>query len=563
MSLKHGSFGEYSISDVGANRFSLPSSSEMAALDRETIAAGITGTDLMERAGSSIAQRVIAAYSNAKKVVVVCGPGNNGGDGLVIADTLAQAGLSVHRVIVAAVRYSKEFLGQLAKCKEITAGPSLAVAQDIFKASYYVFGEAAACEGQLGVVFSRIDSEELRELLNSSDLIVDALLGTGQREAPRGLIADLIHLINQARAQSKSTIVVAVDMPTGINGDTGLVHTPCVRADRTITVQCIKRGVLQFPARDVCGVIETVDAGISGETCVEYSLITRDNLPEFRPRPGDVHKGMLGRVLVIGGSLAMPGAPVLSALGALRTGAGIVSRTVCSGWSTISPLPEAMCEVLTGSAASFQAGDASIVAEMSSRYEITVIGPGLGVAAGTADFVAAVLEELRGRGARVVVDADALNIIAGRSRTLKGLEAIITPHPGEAARLLGCSTTEVQGDRFSAARELAQKMGAVVVLKGAGTLIHDGVAGYLVAEGTPYLATPGSGDVLAGVIAASVMRSRSLLDGALLGVWLHAKAGVAAAENRGGPILASEIADHVSSLVGVLESVSLGTETLI
>ena len=244
---------------------------------------------------------------------------------------------------------------------------------------------------------------------------------------------------------------------------------------------------------------------------------------------------------------------MLAALGALRTGAGIVSRCVRRGWETIPPLPEAMFEVLSGDAPFFQSADLLSVAEMAGRYDVFVIGPGLGTDSGTADFLVGVLEVLRARSARVIVDADALNLLAMRGGTLRGLAAVVTPHPGEASRLLGVSSVEVQRDRFRAAREVAQRVEAITVLKGAGSLIHDGKAGSLVAEGTPYLATPGSGDVLAGILAACAVRTRSLWDAAVLGVWLHAMAGRAAAEHRRGPILASEIAEHLGVFVGARE----------
>jgi len=152
-----------------------------------------------------------------------------------------------------------------------------------------------------------------------------------------------------------------------------------------------------------------------------------------------------------------------------------------------------------------------------------------------------------------VIDADALNIVAMTGVTLKGLAAVVTPHPGEAARLLGITSSQVQRDRFRAARELSRALGVIAVLKGAGSLIHDGTEGRLVAEGTPYLATPGSGDVLAGIIAACAARTASLWEAAVLGVWIHARAGAAAAERRGGPILASDVCESIGCVVGSLE----------
>jgi len=529
---EHGSFGEYAVSEAGALRFSLPSAKEMATLDQETIAGGVSALELMERAGLAIAQRALAAFPQCARVVVLCGPGNNGGDGLVIARHLARQSLNVSVVLAAAKCYSAECTEALRNVQEV-----------------HLFGGAVVVDGMPMGASLPITAVELRELLASSDLVVDALLGTGQSDAPREAIAEIVEIVQSAKQAGARFKVLAVDIPTGVDGDTAAAYLPHIVADRTVTVQCIKRGLLQFPARAAAGAIETVDISIKGHTVPEYSLVVHENLPRLAPRPADVHKGALGRVLVVGGSLAMPGAPMLSALGALRTGAGIVSRTVRRGWSTIPPLPEAMFEVLLGDAPSYQPEDIEPVVEMAHRYDVCVIGPGLGTDAGTADFLEGVLEALKARSGRIVVDADALNLLSMHNRNLRGLAAIITPHPGEAAKLLGVSNQDVQRDRFKAARELARKVEAVVVLKGAGSLIHDGSSGRLVAEGTPYLATPGSGDVLSGIIATCVAQMSSIWEAAVLGVWLHARAGDAAARKRGGPILASEISESLAPIV--------------
>lgn len=533
---QHGSFGEYSVSTAASHRFSLPSAQEMAGLDRETIERGVPGLELMERAGVAIAQRICEAFPRAKKAIVLCGPGNNGGDGVVIARVMAERGFEVSVVLAAAQRYSVECETQLLTARAVR-----------------IFGGTPGLQLLDSGSFLPVTTPELRELLQASDIVIDALLGTGQRDAPRGPLGELVELVSAAGQPSRRYSVVAVDVPTGVDSDTGRTHTPHIVADRTIAVQCIKRGMLHFPGRSACGVIEVVDIGITGQTPVEFSLVARENVPSMVPRPPDAHKGMLGRVLVVGGSLAMPGAPMLAALGALRTGAGIVSRCVRIGWQTIPPLPEAMFEVLSGDATTLQMADVPRVVEMAGRHDVVVIGPGVGTESGTVDCIVAVLEALKARGARVIVDADALTALALRRVTLKGLSAIVTPHPGEAARLLGVTSQEVQRDRFGAVREVSRRVEAITVLKGAGSLIHDGAIGRLVAEGTPYLATPGSGDVLAGILAACAVRTRSLWEGAVLGVWLHAQAGTRAATSRRGPILASEIAEHLGTFVGEQE----------
>ena len=536
MTEDHGSFGRIGVSEVGHAPFRLPSSAEMTALDHDTITRGTSARELMERAGRAVSDRLLAVYPAAKNVVILCGPGNNGGDGLVISKCLRDRGLNVSVIVTSASRYSAEWLEQI-------GGVS----------GFRLFGGGSSFLPSDGAEMSPITPPEINDLLKGADLVVDALLGTSQSDAPRGAISDLVRLLASCRAELSKLAVVSVDLPTGIDADTGGVFDPHVVADLTIAIQLIKRGCLQFPARAVCGEIESVDIGISGGAHVEYSLIARSNLPLLARRAADTHKGALGRLLVIGGSLAMSGAPMLSALGALRTGTGIVSRVVRSGWSTIPPLPEAMFEVLGGNASCYQLSDLNEIDEMIKRYDTCVIGPGMGTDSGTLDLFLAILDRLKSSNARLILDADALNLLAASGASLAGLASIITPHPGEAARLLGISSALVQKDRFTAARDLARKLGAVTVLKGAGTLIHDGVCGSLVAEGTPYLATPGSGDVLSGIIAGCVARCASLRDAAVLGVWLHAKAGSEAAKRRRGPILASEIAEHLGGFVGGIE----------
>lgn len=458
---QYGSFGDYSVLPTGRHRFSLPSSAEMAALDSATISSGRSALELMERAGEGIAKCVLSLYPALRRVVILCGSGNNGGDGLVIARLLAGRGIVVYSVLVAANRYSAECREQLKRTNQVR-----------------IFGEATPNVLGADIGLKPITALDLKELIERSDLVVDALLGTGQRNAPRGLVAELIEIVASVKRSENSFKILSVDIPTGIDCDTGNLFTPHIVADHTVTLQCIKRGMLQFPARGGCGAISTVDIGIGGDPAVEFELVAPGNLPKVAQRAPDTHKGALGRVLVIGGSLSMPGAPMLAALGALRCGAGIVSRLIRGCWQTVVPLPEAMYRVLGGDAPSFQLDDLDITLKAAKDYDILVIGPGLGTDNGTRLFVSALIEELKRQGIRMVLDADALNLIASQGiDLLKGSKAIMTPHPGEASRLLGVSTEEVQRDRFSAVRSLAERSGCIAVLKGAGSLIHNGQSG--------------------------------------------------------------------------------------
>lgn len=535
MPASRGSFGDLHVEDKGAVRWCLPSAAEMAAFDRATIDRGISSLELMERAGTAIAGRILLDYPTAKRCVVLCGPGNNGGDGLVLARVLRAHGRTVHVVIVSAERYSSECVEQMRRCNELLVYGALPTAMELD-----------------GLALGIVSDDELREYLAESDLVVDALLGTGQRAAPRDGIVSLVSFIGGVR-DTGGARVVSVDIPTGVCADSGLVFHPHVVADSTYCIEFIKRGLLQFPGRSACGAIVALPIGISPHVEPEFFAVEGDAVPRLPPRAPDAHKGQLGRILVIGGSARMPGAAVLSALGALRSGAGIVARVVKRSWGLYPSVPECMFELIDGTEEFFVERDAAEVFAVARRFDVLVVGPGLGTAPETALFLKDLLLQLRSLEKPIVIDADALNIIAEDGIDVAGIPAIVTPHPGEVGRLLERSVSEVQLDRYNTARALWRRLGVVVVVKGAGTIVYGAGRGRVVARGTPYLATPGSGDVLTGVIAACCARLPSLEDAATLGAWIHATAGIVATENSRGPILASDVAFTVSSVVGALE----------
>jgi NAD(P)H-hydrate epimerase len=367
------------------------------------------------------------------------------------------------------------------------------------------------------------------------------------------MMSALVDTLERCRRGAPQLRVVSADIPTGVDGDTGQLFSPYVTADLTVCVEHIKRGLVQFPARFACGAIETVSIGINSSSPSEFRILEQDNLPALGPRRADSHKGDFGRVLVIGGSIGMPGAPILTALGALRSGAGVVSRVVKRSWLDTAGLPECMVNVLSGDGDFFRGGDAPEVIELLGSFDVVVVGPGMGVASETGEFLGALCDGMRLLGKRVVVDADAINLLSSVGISLNGIDAVITPHPGEASRMLGRPTPAIQGNRFKAVRELMEKHGVVSVLKGAGTLVYGPAGGGIVCRGTPYLATAGSGDVLAGIIAALCSRFESVFDAACLGAWAHAVAGSLASESAGGPILASDIARAASTVIGGLE----------
>ena len=502
----------------------LPTPAEMAAYDAATIAAGVPAAVLMERAGQAI-YAAIAPRLRAKRkpVLILCGPGNNGGDGLVIARQAALDGLDVTVALVATLLTNS-------------------LSAEMF---------ALLPKNRLRVLnlYDGSGAQALVMHFNSGCIVIDALLGTGQNAAPHGLIADV--LLECARSHKVLENRIAVDIPSGLNGASGEVYTPCFSASITVTVELIKRGMLQYPARAQCGDIVAVGADINcaSDSC-EFSLITSDLLDLLPTRAANAHKGDAGSVLVVAGSKTMPGAAALSARAALRSGAGRVYRFIHPSWAIDALTPEIMYRTSSRDAQTFSSSDVESAREVSAYCDALVLGPGLTIQKSTTKFTLALLEQVK---IPSVIDADALNALA----TLKDRRAwptlkncIITPHPGEAAKLLGCSVLEVNRDRFKAAAKLARLSSAVVVLKGAGTLVYAAKQGWLCDRGTPFLGTAGSGDVLAGLLSALLARGVQPVQAALLGVYVHALAGELAVKRRGGPIIASDIIEEIPALLG-------------
>ena len=531
-----GSFAPFAVSSNDPMAWRLPSAAEMAALDAEAIRAGVSPLELMERAGAAVASSVQASLGGSHgRVLVLCGPGNNGGDGLVVARLLAARGVAVSALLASSERYSGDCVEQIRRLGRADVSGTLPAA----------LADVAGC-------LQAASPERERELFSSAALVVDALLGTGQRLPLTGSVAALVSQLRAEQDARPGLKVVAIDLPTGASADSGAVAELHVHADLTVAVEHVKRGCLQFPARAACGEIVAASIGISSSTHVAVTAVEGAARPRLPRRLVDGHKGDAGRVGIVGGSAAMPGAALLAALGALHAGAGLVTRTWRTAWGASASLAECMNDLLAGDSPGLGVSDLPAIASAAERADAVVLGPGLGAAPDTAALVEQLLRKLQAQGVPVVVDADALNAVAQGSVSLRDVRAIATPHPGEAARLLGTDTAAVQRDRFAAAQALSEKLGCVVVLKGAGTIVcGEGRCG-VIARGSPYMATAGSGDVLSGVVAACASRSSSLFDAAAVAAYAHACAGERASSESGGPVLASEIARHTSSVMGAL-----------
>lgn len=488
---------------------------QMARIDEATIAQGVPGRELMERAGEAIFARLLGflddldTHDEAPEVLVLCGPGNNGGDGLVVARLLAAVEIPV-RVLL---------LGDPAKLTPDAAA-------NLERLEEGVVFEAPAENERIGC---------LAAALEDADVVVDAILGTGIRLPLRPGLADLIRLLNDSGLPC-----VALDIPSGVAGDDGAVDPVAVAAELTITVGLPKLGLLQAPGRDFTGDLEVVDIGFPPDICDEHALplqwLSRNEyLGLLPPRRSSSHKYECGSVLGIAGSRPFAGAAQLTARGMLRSGAGLVTLGVPHGLEVAlnAALPEVIVHALAGNdAAGLAPVPQPVLQELLDRKQAVAIGPGLEADRRIDEWIVDFLAEL---DIPVVVDAGALGAFArtGRHPACNPDEAVFTPHAGELARLVGLTATEVTARALELVPELAAAWGVVLVLKGSPTLIAapDGRC-FINASGNDALARGGSGDLLTGLIAGLLAQGASALDAALLGVHVHGLAGEAAAQGR-------------------------------
>lgn len=503
---------------------------EMRRADRHTIEhVGLPGMVLMENAGAAVARLVAERFPAARDVVVLCGRGMNGGDGFVVTRRLG------------------------ARAEALLLGRREDVAGDAHT-------HLVACERSSGRVTEVLDEAAwpaASRRVEQADLVVDAVLGTGLRAAPSGLASLAIAALRARFAAGHP--VVAVDLPSGLPADAGACDWPAARASITVTFAAPKRCHVLPPACDAVGEVVIADIGIpkasvAAATPTLFLLEDGDAVEAFPRRGRGAHKGDFGHVLVVAGSLGKTGAAVLAALGALRSGAGLVTVATPSPCLPLvaAARPEIMTEPLavTGSGGLDPEGLKHLVA-LAAERDAVVLGPGLGQDAATRELVRAFA---RACPVPLVIDADGLNALAplGAERQDLRREAptILTPHPGEMARLLGSTTAEVQRDRPGAATGLAARTGAIVVLKGERTLVAEpnGRAA-VVPWGNPGMATGGTGDVLAG-IAGSLVARHGVLLAATAAALVHGRAGDLAAERRGEEgMTAGDLADALPAAI--------------
>ncbi|TDI83656.1 MAG: NAD(P)H-hydrate dehydratase [Chloroflexi bacterium] len=504
---------------------------EMIRIEKAAEAAGHSYAQMMERAGKSLADALLARISGIKDkhVLVLAGSGNNGGDGLVAARWLAEAGATL------AIYLTKD---------RSEDDPYLAALRD------------------LGILIAVGEQDQrsrvLKLQLGRADVVVDAVLGTGFKLPLKGIARQVLKVAKQSRTRP---YVVAVDCPSGLNCDTGEIAKETLAADLTVTLAAAKPGLFLFPGAEYVGELVVGDIGLPPDqeelASIKTELVTAESARQWLPaRPISAHKGTFGRALIVAGSIHYPGAAALAGRAAYLAGAGLVTLAVPATVQNMiaGGLPECTWLPL---AETLDEATADILAVEWERTQALLLGPGFGLKSTTASFLRALI----GAGTPLppaVVDADGLKLMA----RVEGWESmlpqgsVLTPHPGEMSVLTGIPTEEIQEHRSELATEKAAEWGHIVVLKGAFTVIaHPDGRSALIPIATPALARAGTGDVLAGLLVGYRAQGLPGFEASILGCYIHARAGLLAAQAIGtaASVLAGDVAAAVPRAIAELE----------
>ena len=486
----------------------LYSAAQVRALDAHAIEQGVPGYTLMKRAGEAALRYLRSRWPMAYRISIVCGSGNNGGDGYVLARFAQAAGLTV---------------------SVFAAAPREALKGDARQA-YDDFATSGGRVQPFGA-----------QKLGECEVVVDAVLGTGLRNATREELVPVIQAINACGRP-----VFAIDVPSGLDADRGVPLGAAVRADCTVTFVGLKTGLFIGDGPEYAGTVYFDDLEVTAPPTPAFMpslerILDAEILQALPRRARGAHKGDFGRVLIVGSGVGMPGATRLAGEACLRVGAGLVTVAVApeNVAAIASGRPELICLPL---------GEPEVLSEAIERAGVVAIGPGLGRSA----WAHRALDQVLSCDKPLVVDADALNLIAESNRGLTRDNWILTPHPGEAARLIHGSTDDIQSDRLSALSHIVERYGGTVVLKGAGTLV--GAPGRIpgVCErGNPGMASAGMGDVLTGAIAGILAQCKDPWLSARVGVLVHAMAGDAVARTGERGLLASDVARELRTCVNL------------
>ncbi|SEL81017.1 NAD(P)H-hydrate epimerase [Colwellia chukchiensis] len=474
-------------------------------------ALGMNLFQLMQRAGARVFAQLQRHFPLANNILVVCGKGNNGGDGYIIADLAQQAGMKVTVLVLA----EREAIRGDAK-QALSLLEHSAVNIDFCPSAQSIIEQLNAFHG---------------------DLIVDCIFGIGFNGPLSPALVQLFTKIN-----NQPCAKLSVDVPSGLNADLGTVSAKAIKADLTVTLIAYKQGLLTGQAAHYVGNLQLETLGIHqafSQLCATHCFRQHgQNIPQLEARPANYHKGHIGMLLAIGGYHAYAGAICLSAEAALRSGASLVS--VCCHEKSRTPLLIRRPELMVAATSAQTLGRSSVI----EQAKVLIVGPGLAQTA----WSQALFKLAMACPQPKVVDADALNLLAAQPQ--KSANWILTPHPGEAARLLSCAISDIEADRFAAVQKIAQKYGGICVLKGAGTLISDGHTVWINTSGNPGMASGGMGDVLTGIIGALLLQMSDLFTAARLGVYIHGRAADIIAKNTGEiGLLASDLYSEIQRLI--------------
>ncbi|MCJ7566242.1 MAG: NAD(P)H-hydrate dehydratase [Anaerolineales bacterium] len=529
---------------------------QMRAIEQAADASGLTYDQMMENAGKSIAAEILDYWPDVGgwSVTILVGPGNNGGDGLVVGHYLHKAGAKVSVYLTGARTEEDENLQRI-----IGHGCPLSIAEK--------------------------DKQQkvLKNWIVSTDLLVDSVIGTGFKPPIKGDTKKILALVKSVLGQRASApYIVAVDCPSGLDCDTGEIADESLRADLTVTLAAAKPGLLRFPGAEFVGEIVVGDIGIPSSqneiAAIDLEFATREGVRAWLPdRPRDAHKGTFGRVMIVAGSVNFPGAASLSALGAYRSGAGLVTLAVPEPIQKflVSMIPEATWLVLPHELGVITGAAADVIYEELPHCQALLLGPGFGQETATLNFMkrlitpAAAAKQgigfVRREGTNemvklppIVIDADGLKLLAGIPDWHVHLprQSVLTPHPGEMSVMTGLSVAEIQMQRERIALDWAARWGQIVVLKGAFTVVASPFGqATILPFATPALARAGTGDVLSGVIASLLAQGLQPYQAAILGCFIHGMAGEIAAGMIGSTagVIAGDVAELIPSAISELE----------